>query len=188
MIENDCTNENWKPLKNYETFYSVSNLGNIRREKAYNGKCKAGRILKTRLANDGYLRLNISADKKRATYKVHHLVALTFLGGRPAGLVVNHIDGNKLNNRAENLEYVSPKGNIEHATKMGLMPAGERHYSNNSLRLTEKKNHCAKLTPEDVQNIRKLATEGVSSRVIAEKFHISKSHARNIINNRTWVI
>ena len=181
MIKNTDIVELWRPMVGYETFYSISNIGRVRREKGHNGKCKVGRILKTRLSPDGYLRLNLCADTIRSTVKIHRLVALAFLGHPPdSTLVINHIDGNKLNNRADNLEYVSNEENIQHAVLNGLLPTGKLHYSNTDYR--NSRGHCIKLTEKDVRQIRKLRSTGISLKVIGEQFHISRTYLRRITN------
>lgn len=68
----------------------------------------------------GYPKLSLEVNKKTHTYKVHRLVAITFLPN-PKGLrEVNHIDGNKKNNNINNLEWVSTKENVNHAFEIGL--------------------------------------------------------------------
>lgn len=72
-------------------------------------------------ANDqGYLKtMLLRDDGKYKTWRVHQWIALTFHG--PAnGLTVNHKDTNKLNNRPDNLEYITALANVKHATAMGL--------------------------------------------------------------------
>lgn len=61
-----------------------------------------------------------SINYKNKTYLVHRLIWETFVGEIPKGLQINHIDGNKSNNRLSNLEVVTPAENIRHAYKMGL--------------------------------------------------------------------
>ena len=63
-----------------------------------------------------------SMNGKKSNPCTHILVAKAFLGPRPKGMVINHKDGNNLNNAAKNLEYVTPKRNQEHASEMGLRP------------------------------------------------------------------
>lgn len=85
-----------------------------------------GQPLVQRLSPDGYPEVT-AGRHGRGRVKVHNLVAMAFLGGRPEGFQVNHIDGNKENNKASNLEYVSQKENLRHAFVTGLrdgnMPA-----------------------------------------------------------------
>lgn len=64
----------------------------------------------------GYLRVKMN----NKSYQIHSIVAKYFLGDRPHGYSVNHKDGNKLNNRPSNLEYVTIADNIKHAVKHGL--------------------------------------------------------------------
>lgn len=81
-----------------------------------NSKHAKGRQLKQSLNNDGYLIVNMN----RKTYPIHSLVAKFIIGERPQGLCVNHIDGNKLNNAASNLEYVTLAENTKHSIRTGL--------------------------------------------------------------------
>lgn len=77
---------------------------------------KRNRHLKPSLNHFGYYAFNL----QRGVVTLHSLVASVILGPRQAGMTVNHIDGNKLNNRPENLEYCTIAENIAHSMKMGL--------------------------------------------------------------------
>jgi len=93
--------EEWKiAIKDYE----VSNQGNVRR---------GDKILKCSILNCGYKYFQLVEDYKRINHLVHHFVAKCFIGERPYGLVIDHIDQNKLNNNVENLRYVSQKINCK---------------------------------------------------------------------------
>ena len=76
-----------------------------------------GREIKTRKDKDGYLRFNTMIGGKHATLLVHRLVASTFLGPAPEGLVVDHIDRDKTNNSIENLRYASHAINVRNANR-----------------------------------------------------------------------
>ena len=104
-------NEIWKPVKGYEGFYEASNLGRIR-------SSKSKRILSQHMINSGYL----SARLRNGKRTVHALVALAFLGDRPQGLVVDHIDHCKTNNRADNLRYITYSENIYRSVRCDLNP------------------------------------------------------------------
>ena len=83
--------------------YEVSNFGNLRK-KLKNGKYKE---IKGSILNRGYRYFQTNRDNKRTNYLVHHLVAKAFLGERPEGKVIDHIDRNPLNNNVDNLRWVT---------------------------------------------------------------------------------
>lgn len=114
-------NEQWKPVANYVGIYEVSDLGRVRSvdRVTSNGKRISGKILSPAISD--YARILLLKDKKRVAAYVHILVADAFVGKRIEGHVVNHIDGNKLNNSASNLEYVTQKENIHHAIDSRLI-------------------------------------------------------------------
>lgn len=97
--------EVWKECERGERCcYYVSNLGRIKSMRMVNLNEK---LLKPRQYGKGYLSVNINKKNK----PIHHLVALIFIGERPEGLQIDHIDRNKLNNRADNLRYVTANEN-----------------------------------------------------------------------------
>lgn len=105
--------EIWKPVLGYEGLYEVSNLGNIRNmltNKIFHIK-KGCPYKKVRLKN--------SNGEAKNLY-VHRIVAEAFIDNHDNLPQVNHIDGNKLNNNADNLEWVSSSENIRHAYSTGL--------------------------------------------------------------------
>ena len=115
-------NEIWKDINGFEGYYQVSNMGRVRsvdREVTYsNGtihhhKC---RILKGGPNYQGYLHLNLQGNGKHQSATIHKLVALHFVDGYKEGLEVNHIDEDKLNNRADNLEWCTGEYNQKHGT------------------------------------------------------------------------
>ena len=109
--------EIWKDIKDYEGLYQVSNFGNVK-SLTRNGT-KGGLI---KLVNrHGYLRARLWKNKVLQTIGVHRLVAQAFTPNIYDKEQVNHIDGNKLNNNANNLEWVSHSENMEHAYNNGLV-------------------------------------------------------------------
>jgi hypothetical protein len=74
----------------------------------------------------GYLSLTIYKNGERITRSVHRLVAEAFLGGPHPGFDVNHIDGDKTNNRIENLEWCTREENVQHAVRTGLRKGPRR--------------------------------------------------------------
>lgn len=113
-------NIEWKPIKGYEGLYEVSNDGRVRRLRFTNGSHDFEKVreCKQTLNTWGYMTVNLSKNGKSNTKRVHRLVANAFLG--ESDLQVDHIDGNKLNNRLDNLEYVTPKENTNRAWEKGL--------------------------------------------------------------------
>jgi len=81
-----------------------------------NSKHAKGRELSLFKTTEGYLRVKLN----NKSFMIHSLVAKFILGDRPKDYVVNHIDGNKINNRPSNLEYVTIAENIKHSIEHGL--------------------------------------------------------------------
>lgn len=105
--------EEWRALKNENNIYAVSNLGNIK-------NMHTNHILSKHLNTTGYERVQLMINGKQKKFFVHRLVAEYFVDGMADGLVVNHIDGNKLNNNASNLEWCTRSENDLHAFRLGL--------------------------------------------------------------------
>lgn len=122
--------EIWKKIQGYENLYEVSNLGNVRsldhyREQKNNGKlCTVfykGKILKPHKRGD-YLSVHLSNGSDLKWESIHRLVAFAFCEKKSEkDIFVNHIDNNPKNNFYKNLEWTTPKGNMEHASKQGRM-------------------------------------------------------------------
>lgn len=106
--------EIWKDIPDYPN-YQVSDTGQVR-------NIKSGRILKPTLAK-GYPRVVLSVNNVCTPKTVHRLVAEAFHGGIQEDLQVNHIDGDKTNNNADNLEWVTGSENILHSYQNGLRTA-----------------------------------------------------------------
>ncbi len=118
--------EIWKDIQGYEGLYQVSNLGNVKSlhfgAKANHPKWQnqPQKLLKQRIATSGYLRVELYKPNSRKCFYVHSLVATTFLDRTTEKSEINHIDGNKLNNNVENLEWVTRSENQLHAISLGL--------------------------------------------------------------------
>lgn len=102
--------EIWKPIKDYENLYVVSNFGRIK--SSYTNK-----ILKPVKQNTGYYRVSLCKGNIKTNYYIHRLVAEAFL--LPSKYPeVNHKDGNKFNNNVRNLEWCTRKYNVNHSVKI----------------------------------------------------------------------
>ncbi len=122
-------NEIWKPVSGYEGYYEVSSCGRVRSKERVvvrsDGVAQTRRSRMKKLTDtpDGYLIVKLSRDGVNRRMPVHALVAKEFVEGYRPGLEVNHIDYNRKNNSAENLEWVTHEENIQHTIK------GHRHIS-----------------------------------------------------------
>ena len=118
--------EEWRDIPGYEGMYQVSNLGQVRsigrtvtRSDGQVHRYK-GNILRTPLNQRGYQVVNLCIHGKCQIRTVHSLIAETFIGTRPEGMEVCHSDGNKTNNRVDNLRYGTSSenklDNVRHGT------------------------------------------------------------------------
>jgi len=107
--------EIWKDIHKYEGYYQVSNFGRVKSLKRKSmGRRVKERIMKSssRSRTNPYLTVNLSVEGAVKKFSIHVLVAEAFIGARPLGLQVDHIDYNPLNNHWSNLQYVSQRTNL----------------------------------------------------------------------------
>lgn len=160
--------EIWKPVKDYEGFYEVSNIGNVRSIPrviiSKNGVKKVFKeyILKTPQEDrNGYLKIVLN----RTGYKnkwVHRLVAESFLEPVKGMNFVNHLDSNRKNNHVSNLEWTTMVENNWHSPS-------------------------TKLSKHDVHFIRDCADSNqFSIKELSDIFPIKESHIRQIVNGKVW--
>lgn len=164
--------ERWLPVVGAEARYEVSSLGRVRRIVGGQG-VRPPHVTSGSVDTLGYLGVNIGLGTKASnrSRRVHRLVAEAFLGASN-GREVNHIDGNRANNRAENLEWVDAKGNRRHARDVLDRWKGAA-------------NHAAKLTPEAVVEIRSLRYK-VSEYELARRFGVSRSAIAHVQQGDRW--
>lgn len=105
------------------------------------------------------------------------MVALAFITRPDECNVVNHIDGVKINNAVDNLEWCDNKHNVHHAYKMGL---------NTYRDIVGEKNPTSKLTWKDVREIRELIRQGVPQTELAKRFNVQYACINRIHLNVTW--
>ena len=113
------TEEVWRDVKGYEGLYQVSNMGlvkSLERKNNY-GRTVKERILKPAFDGWGYLVVTLCAGGKRKNLMVHRLVCEAFNDNRDEKPEVNHINENKTDNRACNLEWSTRKENCNHGTR-----------------------------------------------------------------------
>lgn len=108
--------EIWEDSPVYPEYYQVSNMGRVK------SKWRRCKILKPEVMKKGYLRVDLAAKNKASSkVMVHRLVALAFIPNPENKPAVNHINGNKADNRVENLEWCTIKENTIHALNTGLI-------------------------------------------------------------------
>jgi len=170
--------EAWKDVVGYEGVYKVSSCGRVMRVAQGQG-AHPGRVLKPQRHARGYLHLALSRDGKSTNVSIHRLVAEAFLGRAPSSEhQVNHKNGNKADNRVENLDWVTCSENHRHAYgvlgRKGIGPVGEASGS-------------SKLTRKQVKEIRRLYVMGeYSQRYLGEMFKISRTAIGRIVRRECW--
>lgn len=106
--------EKYIVLQGFYDCYAVSNMGNVK-------NLRTGKVLNPSIRPDGYKSVLLSRDGKKMSIRVHQLVAQYFLEKEDDKTDINHKNGIKHDNRAENLEWCTKKENMQHAHDNGLM-------------------------------------------------------------------
>ena len=119
--------EIWKPIRDYEGLYEVSNLGRIKRLE--NDKNRKEKILKPYKNKLGYLCINLYRDNKVKQMYVHRLVAIAFIPNPENKPCIDHINTIRNDNRIENLRWVTYKENMNNElTKEKLSGENSNNY------------------------------------------------------------
>ena len=165
--------EEWRGVVGYEDYYEISNKGRLR-------NTNTKRLRKLFVNKNGYHVCSVSLGSRsiKPCWKIHRLVASAFKENSENKPLVNHVDGNKLNNHVTNLEWVTYSENSKHAVETGLVNIikGEDHTS-------------SKLTNEIVEFVKdnyKPYSEKFGARAFGRMFNVSHSVISDIINNKTW--
>lgn len=117
-MNNNTNEEVWKDIEGYEGHYQVSDFGRVRSldRVSSSGRKLKGKVLKQKITK-GYNMVGLSKDGKQKNKTVSRLVAKAFTPNLENKPEVNHVDENKRNNRADNLEWVTSKENANHGTR-----------------------------------------------------------------------
>lgn len=147
--------------------YEVSDLGEVRR-------ADNGYVLKPSTTHNGYLYVQLWANGKGRNWRLNRLVLITFTGldPDPKKVQVAHVNGNRIDNRLDNLAWKDPRGNyldrIEHGTQVCIST------------------HNQKLTPEDRAVMRNFYANGQTATALADRFNCSVRHVRTIVAGSRW--
>ena len=160
-------NEIWKEIEGYEGKYLVSSFGRVKSmpNKVWNSE----RILKP--LKQTYSTIDLCKDAKVKKLTIHRIVAKTFIPNNENKPDVNHINGDKHDNRLENLEWVTKSENQKHAAKLGLINCkGSR-------------NSQSKLT-EDI--VIAIFTSNKRTSELSKEYNISQPTICDIRKGRSW--
>ena len=152
--------EIWKPIKDYEGLYEVSNLGRVK-------SLRRNIIVKPYMNHTGYWMVNLWYNCKQDKRLISRLVAETFIPNPNDYPIINHIDGNKQNNHVSNLEWCTYSQNIKHAHDNGL-----------------RKIYHKKITDEQVKELIHFRKLGYSLSSLSCKYNISLSLTSMICNGK----
>lgn len=170
--------EEWKTIKQYSN-YAISNTGKFK-------NIKTKRILKPFLHKKGYFYITIAPwgrQGKVVSLKLHRLIAEAFIPNPENKSQINHIDGNKLNNSLDNLEWVTAKENINHAINIGLINL-ESQYHPKGIQCTH-----AVLNEELIEEIRKQYIprhRQFGLRALARKYSLKHNTLSEALNGVNW--
>lgn len=182
------TEEIWKDIPGFEGRYQVSNLGKVKsldrktiKKDSHGGLCiqqSKGMPLKQFL-NGGrkgtkypFVVLTVSHSIQKS-YNVHRLVALVFVDNPEGKLEVNHKDGDKSNNNANNLEWCTRKENVAHSVKSGLFFTMNGVHSN------------CKVSLETIIQVKKELANGIDRKSIAKKYNLNLDTVKHIFLGKT---
>jgi len=167
--------EIWKDIEGYNGKYQVSNFGRIKSIIPWNGTNE--RILFQQNLH-GYYRVGLYLNKKNKHSSVHRLVGQAFIPNADNLPYINHKNGHTLENFVENLEWVTPQQNIQHAFRTGLYDLEKRK---------GERNPQSKLTEEKVREIRQVYDGKENNyKNLGKKYDVSSVLIRYVVKNMYW--
>lgn len=161
--------EVWKDIPEFPG-YQASSEGRVRNDRR-------NAVLTGTVTRKGYRQYSLRGVYGRKVAFGHRLVAAAFLGPPPPGNPINHLDGNKLNNRSENVEYIDARGNARHAAALGLLRPG---------RLLGERNPGPKLTSQKVRAMRAQRRQGVTLASLGRRFGVTAQSAQRVVSRKDW--
>lgn len=170
--------EEWKPAYGFDGFYEISNRGQLRRVKP-GPRTRPGLLNKPSTDKDGYQKYVLSCDNVRSYRFAHRLAFESFFGAIPEGQQIYHKNGDKRDNRLENLEAVTPSQNTLHGFRvLGRKPVLNPHQGSTNGR--------AKLSEAQAREVFKLRSLGWSQQRIADRFDVDQTSISRILLGKGW--
>lgn len=167
--------EEWREIKGYEGMYEVSNWGRVRRAKDGPSTWK-GKIMKLGVSSKGYHQVDLVKAGARKSLRVARIVGIAFISNPNNLPQINHRDGVKLHDWADNLEWNTAAQNIQHAFKNGLVNSRKGE-----------KNNKSKLTEIEVVEVKQLLEAGkLLQREIGAIFGVTQTGISSIKTGRSW--
>ena len=185
-------NKQFYLLQGYEGLYSVSKDGFIlsHEKEMPNGGIKAKRILKPSLSKSGYLTVRLSKNGVGITKTLHRLVLSNFIDNIDNLPQINHKDGNKLNNKIDNLEWCSASHNTKHAWQNSLIVPSEKFKERASRQFIKNlADKQRKLNNEIADNIIEIYNnKNISMKKLGALFNVSSQTVCNIIHGKRYLV
>lgn len=174
-------NEVWRSVPGFEAAYLINQWGVVKSTSRYvkcgkNGSAlrfKVGQVIKPYLGTDGYFYVFLSCNNKTKHFAIHRLLAILFILNPENKREVNHKNTIRTDNSLDNLEWATPKENIQHSIKIGT----------NTQCLPGENNPAARLTNREVLEIRAESGSHIS---IAKKYNVSRRTVGFIKRRERW--
>jgi hypothetical protein len=160
-------NETWKDIPDYPD-YQASNLGRIASRRRH-----AWKVLSPNIGTNGYLTVQTHYNGRVRRRLIHRLVLMAFVGECPKDHEARHLNGDRKDNRLENLAWGTRAENHDDRRRHGRSGQGS-------------KNTSAKLTETDILEIRSAFSQGVTQRELAKRFGVFEGNIEKICRRVTW--
>lgn len=176
----DIDGEEWRIIPETDNLYMASSIGRIKNvekhfysEKREKWITRKAKVMAQSKRNNGYFQVSITVNEVEKSASVHRLVCLAFNDNPEGKPFVNHIDGNKVNNRSDNLEWSTALENITHAWESGLINVlrGDVHpnIKINSVKAGEMIEYCS---------------QGATRAELAAMFGVSTRTVKRVLNDK----
>lgn len=165
-------------IPDYDGRYAVTKDGRVWSYPRTGPGGHKGKFIKFGKHNLGYQMACLCKDGNQKVRYVHRLVALAYIPNPLALPSINHIDGDKANNTVDNLEWVTPKQNTQHAIQTDLWKPPAVRYGEEA--------HSAKLTEANVLEMRRLRKAGVKVKELQNIFGVANTTVYSALSGITW--